>query len=97
MDQELVAKARDIALQVSAEQAAMERWLQVIRQLDDELLPLADEQVRLAEQALRDGQGEIDTLLRLNSSRSELAMSRLEALEEFHLSRVRHQAALGNP
>lgn len=97
MDLELTAKAREIALEVAAQQAAMERWLQVVQRIEGELLPLADTQVKLAEQALRDGQGDIDTLLRVGGARSQLALSKLEALESFHLARVRHQAALGLP
>ena len=67
----------------------------MIAEINDTLLPLADEQATLAETAFRNGQGEIQSVLRSREKRLQLAAARLDALREFHLARVRHETALG--
>ena len=75
----------------------MTEWANVIREINDTLLPLAEEQSALAETTYRNGQGEIQSVLRSREKRLELSAARLDALREFHLARVRHEAALGKP
>lgn len=93
---ETKALARGIRLEAEAAAAEMERWARLVAEIEQTLLPLADAQAAAAEKAFRDGQGEIQAVFRSRDKRLSLANSRLEALKQFHLSRVRHDAALGN-
>ena len=96
MEKEATALSRGIRLEAEAAIAEMKQWADMIREINDTLLPLAEEQSKLAETTYRDGQGEIQTVLRSREKRLELSAAKLDALREFHLARVRHQAALGN-
>ena len=69
----------------------------MIREINDNLLSLADEQSTLTEEAYRNGQGEIQAVLRSREKRLQLASARLDALREFNLARVRHETAIGKP
>ncbi|MFM7182439.1 MAG: TolC family protein [Verrucomicrobiales bacterium] len=89
------ALARRIPLEAEAALAEMNQWAELIREIDGNLLPLAREQAALAEKAYRDGQGELQALLRARSQTLELAISRVEALRDFHLARARHLAGTG--
>lgn len=90
------ALARRINHEAIAAQAEMRQWSAMVREIDDTLLPLAREQSALAEKAYRDGQGELQILLRARSQAFELSTSRVDALREFHLARTRHLSATGN-
>lgn len=94
---EAKALARNIRLEVEAARAEMERWAELVREIQDTLLPMADELSSAAEKAFREGQGELQAVFRSREKHLELANSRLDALKEFHLARIRHQAALGQP
>lgn len=94
-EKETVALGRNIRLEASGARAEMEEWAEMIREINDTLLPLADEQSTLAETTYRNGQGEIQSVLRSREKRMQLAVARLDALREFHLARVRHETALG--
>lgn len=89
------ALARNIRLEAEAARAEMTEWAGMIREIQETLLPLADEQSKLAETTYHNGQGEIQAVLRSREKRMQLAVSRLDALREFHLARVRHETALG--
>lgn len=93
---EAKALARGIRLEAEAARAEMEQWAKLVNEIDQTLLPLADTQAAEAEKAFRNGQGEIQTVFRSREKRLELATSKLESLRQFHLARVRHEAALGN-
>lgn len=95
--QETTALAANIRLEAEAARAEMAQWAEMLREIQDTLLPLAEEQAALAETSYRNGQGEIQSVLRSREKRLEIAASRLDALREFHLARVRHEAALGQP
>jgi hypothetical protein len=58
---------------------------------------LAEAHVSAAETAFRSGQGDLQAVFRSREKRLDLANSRLDALRQFHLARVRHDATLGNP
>jgi cobalt-zinc-cadmium efflux system outer membrane protein len=73
----------------------MQEWAKMIAEINDTLLPLAAEQATLAETAFRNGQGELQSVLRSREKRLQLAVAKLDALREFHLARVRHETALG--
>ncbi len=94
---EAVALGRGIRLEAEAARAEMQEWAKMIAEINDTLLPLADEQTKLAEDAYRNAQGEIQSVLRSREKRLQLAASRLDALREFHLARVRHETALAKP
>ena len=90
------ALARRINLEAEAALNEMNQWSAMVREIDDTLLPLAREQSALAEKAYRDGQGELQALLRARSQTLELSTSRVDALRDYHLARTRHLAATGN-
>ena len=96
-DKEAVALADNIRHQAATARAEMEQWAAMIGELDGKLLPLATEQTARTETAWRDGQGELQAVLRAREQSLELRAARLDALREFHLARVRYEAATGNP
>lgn len=96
-EMEAVALGRNIRLEAETALSEMREWAKMITEINETLLPLADEQATLAETTFRKGQGEIQSVLRSREKRLQLAAARLDALREFHLARVRHQTALGHP
>lgn len=96
-EKEAVALGRGIRLEAETARAEMAEWAKLIGEINDTLFPLADEQTKLTEAAYRNGQGEIQSVLRSREKRLQLAAARLDALREFHLARVRHQTALAKP
>ena len=96
MEKETLALGRGIRLEAEAARAEMAEWKRMIDEIDNTLLPLADEQSQLAEAAYRKGQSEIESVLRSREKRLQLSAAKLDALREFHLARVRHEIALGN-
>lgn len=96
-EKEAVALGRGIRLEAEAARAEMVEWANMIREINETLLPLAVEQTALSEDAYRNGQGEIQSVLRSREKRLQLAGARLDALREFHLARVRHETALAKP
>jgi cobalt-zinc-cadmium efflux system outer membrane protein len=94
-EMEATALGRNIRLEAEAARTEMEEWAGMITEINGTLLPLADEQAILAETTFRNGQGEIQSVLRSREKRLKLAAARLDALREFHLARVRHETALG--
>jgi cobalt-zinc-cadmium efflux system outer membrane protein len=94
-DMEVVTLGRGIQLEAEAARAEMNEWLRLVTEIDDTLLPLASEQTTLAETAYLNGQGEIQSLLRARERSLQLTAAKLDALREFHLARIRYQAALG--
>jgi cobalt-zinc-cadmium efflux system outer membrane protein len=97
MEKEALALGRGIRLEAEAARAEMAEWKRLIDEIDDALLPLAAEQSKLAEDAYRSGQGEIQSVLRSREKRLQLSAAKLDALREFHLARVRHETALAQP
>lgn len=95
--QEVTALNRGIRLEAEAARAEMLEWAQLAAEIENTLLPQAAEQTDLAEQAWRNGQSDLLTVLRSREQRLELAAARLDALQNFQLARVRYQTALGNP
>ena len=96
-EMEAAALGRGIRLEAEAARAEMQEWAKMIAEINNTLLPLADEQTKLAEDAYRNAQGEIQSVLRSREKRLQLAAARLDALREFHLARVRHEIALAQP
>lgn len=96
-EKEASALSRGIRLEAEGTLAEMNEWVKLIREINDTLLPLAEEQYTLAEATYRSGQGEIQSVLRSREKRLQLAASKIDALREFHLARVRHETALAKP
>jgi len=96
-EKEAIALGRGIHLEAEAAHAEMAEWMRLVSEIDSTLLPLADEQSKLAERAFRNGQGEIQSVLRSREKRLQLSAAKLDALREFHLARVRHESALAEP
>ena len=95
--QEVTALNQGIRLEAEAARAEMLEWAKLARETEQTLLPQAVEQTELAEQAYRNGQGDLLTVLRSREQRLELAAAQLEALQNFQLALVRYRTALGNP
>jgi cobalt-zinc-cadmium efflux system outer membrane protein len=95
MEKEAGALGRGIRLEAETARAEMEEWKRLVGEIDSTLLPLAHEQSKLAEDAYRNGQGEIESVLRSREKRLQLSAAKLDALREFHLARVRHESAIG--
>lgn len=93
-EMEVAALGRNIRLEAEAALTEMKEWAKMIAKINTTLLPLADEQAALAETTFRKGQGEIQSVLRSQEKRLQLAAARLDALREFHLARVRYETAL---
>lgn len=91
------ALTRGILLEVESARTEMAEWAALAQDVTARLLPLADAQVSLAETAWRNGQAELQAVLRAREQRLQLAATRVEALREYHLAAARHQAALGQP
>ena len=96
-EMEAVALGRNIRMEADAARAEMQEWAKMIAEINDTLFPLADEQASLAETTFRNGQGEIQSVLRSREKRLQLAAAKLDALREFHLARARHETALAKP
>ena len=96
-DKEADALAQNIRHEAATARAEMEQWAAMIGELDGKLLPLAKQQSEQTEAAWRNGQGELQVVLRSREQSLELSAARLDALREFHLARVRYEAATGNP
>jgi cobalt-zinc-cadmium efflux system outer membrane protein len=99
--QRAAKEADALALQVRSEtataRAEMEALARVVSEMDTALLPKAV-QVEAMFQAAHDaGQGPLLEVRRARTRRLELALRRVDALRDYHLARVRYEAAQGNP
>lgn len=94
---EAKALGRGIRLEAEAAAAEMRQWLDLLEETEGTLLPLAAEQTSAAEDAYRKGQGELANVFRSRERLVQLEASKLDALRQFHLARVRYEAALAQP
>jgi len=92
---EAVALEQDIRNQSATALAEMREWLGIINEISSEALPAIAEQAVTAEKAYRSGQLDLQNYLRVREQQLALQVSRLRALENFHLARVRYEAARG--
>jgi cobalt-zinc-cadmium efflux system outer membrane protein len=97
LKKEATALGRGIRLEAEAAAAEMTQWLKLVEDTEETLLPLAGEQTTAAEDAYRKGQGELAHVFRSRERLVQLQASRLDALRQFHLARVRYEAALAQP
>lgn len=93
-EKEARALAHNIRHEAATAHREMLEWAKLAREITNTLLPLAQKQADLADQAFRNGQGSLQANLRTREQMIKLATSRLDALREFHLARVRYQSAL---
>ena len=94
---EVLALRRNILLEAEGTRAEMVEWAKLAAEIDQSLLPQATEQSGLAEQSWRAGQADLIGVFRSREQSLALAATRLDALQNFHLARVRYETALGNP
>ncbi|BDS05741.1 hypothetical protein NT6N_07810 [Oceaniferula spumae] len=93
-EKEAEALAHNIRHQAAGAHGEMVEWAKLTSEITDTLLPLAQQQADLADQAFRNGQGNLQAYLRTREQLLKLASSRLDAVREFHLARIRYQSSL---
>ena len=86
---------QNIHTEASTALAEMREWLGVFNELGEDALPTIEEQAGTAEKAYRNGQLALQSYLRIREQQLALEVTRLRALESFHLAKVRYEAALG--
>ncbi|MDP4848297.1 MAG: TolC family protein, partial [Akkermansiaceae bacterium] len=96
-EREVAALQRDIMHESATAVAEMRQWGALISELNDKLLPLAKEQTDLLEKAYLQGQGDLQAVLTSREQTLDLQASRLDAMREFQLARIRYQASVGKP
>ena len=94
---ETVALAHNIRHEADAARKEMVEWSKMLREISDNLLPLAGKQATDAESAYREGLGDLQAVLRAREQQLQLGSSRIDALRNFHHARVRYDAAVANP
>jgi len=96
-EKETSALAHTIRHEADSARKEMVEWIRMLAEINDNLLPLAAEQAANAESAYHEGFSDLQSILRAREQELELASSRIEALQNFHLARVRFEAAVANP
>lgn len=94
-EKETDALARSIHAEVSAAREAMRALAKVVAELEDQMLPAATQIENQLHQAYSTGQTTLQETLRARDRRLSLERQRLEALRDFHLARIRYEAAIG--
>lgn len=89
------AVENEIQNEVEAARSLMAAHAQIVADIDRDLLPLAKKQVELSERAYREGQGDLQAVLRARDQQIELQTARLDGLREFHLEKAAYEAAAG--
>ena len=92
---EMVALARAIGISVEAAVHEMESFAAIHQKVQSQLLPLAQVQLERAESAYRNGQANLEQVLRARDQQIKLEVSQLHAARDFHLARLRYEAATG--
>ena len=93
-EKEAIALISDIRHEAATAHAEMTEWAKLSREISVTLLPLAQKQAEFADQAYREGQGDLQATLRTREQLLKLASSRLNALRDFHLAKTRYEAAI---
>ena len=79
--------------EVTAARSAMGAYAKLIAQLDARMLPTATQIEEQLRQSYSTGQTPLTDVLRARTRRLELQRQRLDALRDYQLARIRHQAA----
>ena len=92
---ETKALASTIANEASAARAEMEANARLAKETKETLLPLVLQQTERLEKAYQTGQTDLLTVLRAREQRLQLEAAVLDATRDFHLARIRYEAAIG--
>lgn len=88
-----------LAVQINGEAGTARREMEtnasIVRETRDTLLPLAMEQMDAMQKAYESGQADLLSVLRARDQRLQLEAASLDALRDFHLARIRYEAAIG--
>lgn len=95
LEQEALAK--QIRSDVENARQEMQTQFELARETRDHLLPLVIEQTDMLEKAYETGQTDLLALLRAREQRLQLEAVALDAVRDFHLARIRYEAAIGMP
>ena len=94
-EQEANALAMNIRSEAEAARGEMAALAKLIAEMDDALLPKAVQVEEQLRNAYGTGQTPLTEVLRARSRRLQLSQSRVDALRDYHLARVRYEAAIG--
>lgn len=94
-DRETGALALAIRAEAATTAAEMTALARVARELDEQAIPAAARLEERTRAAFSAGQLPLPDVLRARDRRVALQRQRLDALRDFHLARVRHEAATG--
>lgn len=94
---EAEALAQQIASEADSARREMQAQSDLARETRDTLLPLVIEQTQKLENAYQSGQTDLITLLRAREQRLQLESAALDAERDFHLARIRYEAATASP
>ena len=94
---ETEALGRQIAGEADTARREMQAHADLVRETREHLLPLVVEQAEKLEQAYRAGQSDLLAVLRARDQRLQLEAAALDAVRDFHLARIRYEAATGIP
>ncbi len=92
---EAAALANDIQNEAAAALGRMRSHLELLREIDTKLLPLAGKQLELADTAYRNALTDIQTVLRARDQMIQFENARMDALRDFHLARIDFETAQG--
>lgn len=92
---EAEALSSQIASEAETARREMEANASLVRETRDTLLPLVKEQTDKLEKAYETGQTDLLTVLRARDQRLQLEAAALDATRDFHLARIRYEAAVG--
>lgn len=88
-----------LAVQINGEAGTARREMEtnasIVSETRDTLLPLAVEQSTEVQKAYEAGQADLLTVLRTRDQRLQLEAAILNAIRDFHLARIRYEAAVG--
>lgn len=93
---EAAALATEITSEADTARREMEANASLASETRDKLLPLVIEQTSKLEKAYETGQSDLLTVLRARDQRLQLEAAALDAVRDFHLARIRYEAAVGS-
>lgn len=91
---ETKALAKTIENEAAAAREMMEANASLASETREKILPLVLEQTEKLEKAYETGQADLLTVLRAREQRIQLEVAALDATRDFHLARVRYEAAV---
>lgn len=93
---EAAALAAEITSEAETARREMEANAALVSETRDKLLPLVKQQTDKLEKAYETGQTDLLTVLRAREQRLQLEAAALDATRDFHLARIRYEAAVGS-